>query len=368
MNNQLDQADKKIQLGLERIKIALEQLGNPQDEFSVIHIAGTNGKGSVAGFLELLYLNHRKDLKVAKYTSPHLVSITERVIVNGQNISKARFDELYQQILEISDNGLTEFEKITCVAFLYFKEQKANTVILETGLGGRLDATNICEKKLATIITNIGLDHQEYLGNTIDKIRLEKEGIKRANIPHYEGEEIQAKSFPNSITGQNFLLALRVFEDLNSIKLNESEKQKIIDLFNAQSKARFAFNSDRNILVDGAHNPAAAQVLAKYLKEYHCNSNKTFIIAMLDKDHEAFFRELMPCIDSNKDAIILTSISSSRSWDANLVMSKLRESYPMLRTQVAQNLQESLALSKGFTIITGSLYLAGEYYQIENAM
>jgi dihydrofolate synthase/folylpolyglutamate synthase len=364
MKYHLDQADKKIQLGLDRINNILAKLSNPQLDFSVIHIAGTNGKGSVASLLELLYLRHRRDLTVAKYTSPHLVSITERIRVNGENISDEKFDELYKTINEVaSDNYLTEFEKITCVAFMYFQESAVDIVILETGLGGRLDATNVCEKKLATIITNIGLDHQEYLGDTIEKIRNEKEGIKRPGVPHYEGKDIQTKSFPNSITGQNFLLALKVFEDLNSIVLNELEKKDLLEEFNKQSKARFAIDNDKKILVDGAHNTAAAKVLAEFVNEQLGGKAKTFIVAMLDKDHEKFFDELMACIDLIQDTIILTKISSDRSWNLSSVKESLLEKYPKLRLQEAETLEQAIKQAEGFLIITGSLYLAGEYYQ-----
>lgn len=414
----IDQADKKINLGLDRIKTRLEKLRNPQDQFEVIHIAGTNGKGSVVKFLELMYLEFKPELRIAKFTSPHLISCTERISVKGKDISEEDFKRLYSIILKIQfersqtcartpssstqdDGFLTEFEKITCVAFMYFKEQGVNLAILETGLGGRLDATNICERKLATAITNISMDHMDYLGDSIEKIRKEKEGIKRDNVPHFEGEKFKFKDPPNSIKGQNFLLALEIFESLNDLSLSEEEKRIILNKFRTESRARFDLDSEKKVLVDGAHNPAAAQQLANFIKEKFPNESKTFIIAMLDKDFKGFIEALLPCINLEKDRIIFTKINSERSLDpkemARTALTVIAREQPRdascklrdqgspnfaiiqnpyvaspLWTGFANDLESALETLRsspddGLTVITGSLYLAGEYYSLINS-
>lgn len=388
----LDQANKKINLGLDRVSSVLEELWRPQDEFNVIHVAGTNGKGSVCAFLELMYLKFKPELRVAKYTSPHLISVTERIRVQGNEISEEDFKKLYDVILRTQSEGssglacefaldpssqapqddhqLTEFEKITCVAFLYFKEQGVDLAILETGLGGRLDATNICENKLATAITNVSFDHMDYLGNTLEEIRYEKEGIKREGVPHFEGIDLEFSGYPNSITGQNFLLALKIFESLNDVKLSLDEKQMIIVEFQKQSRARFDLDMKNRILVDGAHNPAGAKELAGFINEKIADEAKTFIIAMMDKDYESFLEELMPCVDLSRDKFIFTKVDSDRSLDPEqmlkraqtVIASTKRSNQSKVILGEAKDLKEALKSSSGFKVITGSLYLAGEYY------
>ena len=374
MLGDLDQANKEIKLGLDSVREALDLFWRPQDEFNVIHVAGTNGKGSVCAFLELLFLKFEPELRVAKYTSPHLVSVTERIRVQGKEISEEDFERLYGVVCgsaldsssqTLQGDGLTEFEKITCVAFMYFKEQGVDMAILETGLGGRLDATNIVENKLATVITNIGLDHMDYLGDSLEKIRFEKEGIKRSAIPHFEGEGIPSSGAPNSITGQNFLLALKVFETLNEKLLSEEDKLLILEEFKKQSKARFDLDLENKVLVDGAHNAEAAKELAKFINETIPDEPKTFIISMMDKDYERFLEELMACVDLSRDKFIFTRINSDRSLDpvilseAFTVIASAKRSNPPAQ---ADNLQEALEQATGFKVITGSLYLAGEYY------
>lgn len=360
----LDQSNKNIKLGLDRLASVLENLWNPHHEFSVIHIAGTNGKGSVTKFLELLYLKFKPEMRIGKFTSPHLVSVTERISVNGIDISEDKFKQLYKLVLD-NDNAasLTEFEKITCVAFLYFKEQGVELAILETGLGGRLDATNICDYKLATAITNISLDHMEYLGDTIEKIRIEKEGIKRDSVPHFEGEEIRSSGHPNSSSGQNFLLALKIFETVNDTNLTEEEKKEIIAEFEKQSRARFALDLEKRVLVDGAHNPAAAKELASFISEKLAKEPKTFIIAMMDKDFEKFLEALSVCINPETDRFIFTKIDSARSLDPKEMLERAKLVIANAH-QTCNTLAEALEKAQGFKVITGSLYLAGEYYSL----
>ncbi|MBO7217568.1 MAG: bifunctional folylpolyglutamate synthase/dihydrofolate synthase, partial [Clostridia bacterium] len=166
--------------GLERIKLLTEKLGNPQKDLKFIHVAGTNGKGSTCTMLSNIYI--KAGCKVGLYTSPYIVDFRERIQINGEYISKADLARLCKMVKE-TEVYVTEFEFITALAFLYFKEQNCDIVILEVGLGGRFDATNIIDKPLCSVITRIDLDHTDYLGNTLSKIAMEKCGIIKDGCP-----------------------------------------------------------------------------------------------------------------------------------------------------------------------------------------
>ena len=174
---------KKIDLSLERINKLLYKLGNPQKKIkNIIHIAGTNGKGSVLAFLKSFI--QASGFTVNTYTSPHLINFNERINLNGQNISD-KFLELLLDICSKKNNGkpITFFEMTTVAAFLAFNKKPADFTILETGLGGRLDATNIIKKPIVTIINEISIDHTNFLGSNIKQIAKEKSGIIKRNSP-----------------------------------------------------------------------------------------------------------------------------------------------------------------------------------------
>jgi dihydrofolate synthase/folylpolyglutamate synthase len=161
---------------LDRIKTVLKKLGNPQKRIKAIHIAGTNGKGSVSAMMASVF--KEAGYKTGLFISPYIIEFTERIQINGEYIKKESLCEFAQRVKE-TGIALTEFEFITALAFLYFAEQKIDILICETGLGGRLDATNSLENKIATVITKIGIDHTAILGDTIEKIAAEKCGILR---------------------------------------------------------------------------------------------------------------------------------------------------------------------------------------------
>ncbi|MBR2039894.1 MAG: bifunctional folylpolyglutamate synthase/dihydrofolate synthase, partial [Clostridia bacterium] len=163
--------------GLDRIKNVLSKLGNPQNEFKSIHIAGTNGKGSVTAFVSNVF--KEAGYKTGTFISPYIIDFRERIQINGEYISEADLTR-YAQSVKQTGVELTEFEFITALAFLYFKEQKIDVLVCETGLGGRFDATNALENKAVAVITKIGMDHTAVLGDTIEKIAEEKCGILRS--------------------------------------------------------------------------------------------------------------------------------------------------------------------------------------------
>ncbi len=172
-----------INLGLERVSQVLDILGNPQNSLKCIHVAGTNGKGSVCAMLSSIL---SQKYKTGLYTSPHIFEYTERIKINGKDISQEDFAFYGQKVLETAENNnihLTEFEILTVTAFLYFKENNIDIAIMEVGLGGRLDATNVIESPLCSVITDIDLDHTERLGDSIEKIAFEKAGIIKENCP-----------------------------------------------------------------------------------------------------------------------------------------------------------------------------------------
>lgn len=169
--------------GLDRMQQAVDLLGNPEQSYPIIHVTGTNGKGSTIAFMRELFMGHGK--KVATFTSPHIVSINDRICINGQPIADADFIRLAEQVKEMektllqTHDQLSFFELLTLIAFLYFREQEVDLVLLEVGIGGLLDTTNVVTGELA-VITSIGLDHQETLGDSLEAIAEQKAGIFKA--------------------------------------------------------------------------------------------------------------------------------------------------------------------------------------------
>ena len=169
--------------GLGRMQQAVDLLGNPEKSYPIIHVTGTNGKGSTIAFMRELFMGHGK--KVATFTSPHIVSINDRICINGEPIADADFIRLAEQVKEMEKtllqihDQLSFFELLTLIAFLYFREQEVDLVLLEVGIGGLLDTTNVVTGEIA-IITSIGLDHQETLGDSLEAIAEQKAGIFKA--------------------------------------------------------------------------------------------------------------------------------------------------------------------------------------------
>lgn len=360
-----------INPSLDQITIALEKISNPQDCFKSIMVAGTNGKGSVATFLELLYCHYFPKKKIAKYISPPLVNDTERISVNLKEITNDDFAALKEQYFS---EDLTEFENLTLVAFEYFKRQKVDIAILEAGLGGRWDATNVIkpENRLATVITNIGWDHMDYLGDSLEKIRAEKEAIKRVSVSHFEGEKIYATDKnPNSPNGVNFLLAIEIFEKLNEISINENSKIKILESFKSRYRGRFSYDNRKHILIDGSHNVNGATQLNAYIKDLKLDSKtKILVLAFLDKEISKIIPELFREIfDPERDLIICSELNSSRTTKANVLAELIRANSPKANIKIIPNPQEAIKTAFQLQedkelIITGSLSLIGEYYKI----
>ncbi|MBI2069059.1 MAG: bifunctional folylpolyglutamate synthase/dihydrofolate synthase [Elusimicrobia bacterium] len=178
--------ESKILLGLDRVRRFLAAIGNPQDGLRVIHVAGTNGKGSVCKMLFQVFVEG--GFNAGHYSSPHLINVTERIETRNGPIPESDFAAIISRLRDIpGHDDLTYFELLTVAAFVYFRETGADPVILETGLGGRLDATNVIVRPLASVITAIGMDHVNFLGSTIEEIAREKAGIVKNDVPVFTG-------------------------------------------------------------------------------------------------------------------------------------------------------------------------------------
>lgn len=319
-----------INLGLGRISKLLECVGNPQKKLQVIHVAGTNGKGSVCSFLQSILTLSGK--KTGKYISPNMLRVNERISIDGTEISDADLERLLlkieshlAEVKEATGEIPSQFEVWTAVAFCYFLEQNCDIVILETGLGGRFDATNVVEKPLCTIITRIAIDHVAFLGDTFSQIAYEKAGIIKDGVPlvtlmqeksahavlQHEAARRQAPLYvtetPEVFTSQNGYEVFS-YRHLSQVVCGISGYHQIenaclaIDaalyLGVADSIIREGIKTarhigrldmlDENLLFDGAHNLNGMTALKKSLDRYYPNREKIFVSAfMKDKDIKA---------------------------------------------------------------------------------
>lgn len=312
----------KIKLGLERISAVLEKLGNPQDKLKCIHVAGTNGKGSVCAIIASVLQN--AGMRVGLYTSPHIFDYTERIKINGVDISKEDFAKYIEQV---SSEDLTEFEVLTAMMFKYFADNNVDVVVLETGLGGRFDATNVIKSNLCSIITHIDLDHTERLGNTKSQIAFEKAGIIKPDCPVFvcEGyEEIKDKA-----DECNSLFSLVTpFEDTTNLALKGTCQQENLSLALAGVRYLFPQISEsviqegiskvkhpcrfqlcrEDLIIDASHNPNGAMALRESLDFYYPNKKCCFVFGCLpNKD----YKKMMEILFSQGDEIYFYHFNNS---------------------------------------------------------
>ena len=319
-----------INLGLDRISSILDLLGKPQDNLKCIHVAGTNGKGSVCAIIASIL--NCAGIKTGLYTSPHIFEYTERIKINGVDISKDDFANYVFEIVKIADENnihLTEFEILTAVMFKYFSDNNVEVVVLETGLGGRFDATNVIKSNLCAIITHIDLDHTERLGNTRSKIAFEKAGIIKPDCPIFtcEGyEEIKDKADEcNSL-----FVMVAPFEDPTNLALKGTCQQENLSLAltavrhvfpnipeeiiqegikKVKHPCRFQICKD-NLIIDGSHNPNGAMALRESLDLYFPNSKRCFVFGCLrNKD----YKKMMEILFSKGDEIYFYHFNNQNS-------------------------------------------------------
>jgi dihydrofolate synthase/folylpolyglutamate synthase len=385
-----------VKFGLENTFKLAALAGYPQNQLRFIHVAGTNGKGSTCAMLESIF--RAAGWRVGLFTSPHLVSFTERLQVNRQPITEADVARLVaglQPLLQQfpPDAHPTFFEVVTVMALRYFAEQRCNLVIWEAGLGGRLDATNIVTP-LASVITPIGLDHQQWLGGTVEKIAFEKAGIIKPRVPVITGaapghgleviaEVSRRRQAPLTIVApaeadrppldtialplpgrhqrQNAALALATIRALGR-QFNLAPETIAAGLARVQWPGRFQVvktGGGQTLLLDGAHNPDGAAALAATLRQEFPDTPPAMILGVFqDKDWRAMCATLAPLARR----LVLTRVNSERSLDPAELLSACRFANPAAPAQLCPSLAEALALTSDepLALVTGSLYLVGE--------
>lgn len=361
--------------GLDAIRGTCAALGDPQKSFSAIHIAGTNGKGAVCAMLDAAL--RASGLRVGRYTSPHLVKLNERFFLDGAPIGDDALSAAAEKVAKVAPADLTFFEALTAVAFLVYADAKVDYAVLETGLGGRLDATNVCVPELC-VITRIGLDHCDWLGDTVEKIASEKAGIIKPDVPVVLGEnlpevravvEARAKE-----VGAPFFYAPEVasaadvprdfslagtFNRENAVTALAA--LKVLGKGDARGFADVVwpgrFQRVGNFIVDGAHNPPAARALAAALRELNLSEPLTLVAGFCgDKDVGEVLSILAPFV--KKGYAVRTN--NPRSLSAEETAEKMRAAgidavaSPSLAAAIRS------AASDPRVLICGSLFLAGE--------
>jgi dihydrofolate synthase/folylpolyglutamate synthase len=401
---------KAAKLGLERIEMLLRMLGNPHKTFKSIHVAGTNGKGSTCAMIEAGLRGNR--VRTGLYTSPHLVSPTERIKINGQAIDEDLFADAFnyvhkeaEELVEAGriDMHPTYFETVTAMAFCIFKLLKVDTAVIEVGLGGRLDATNIITPVMS-VITAIDFDHEAWLGSSIEAIAAEKAGIIKHKVPviiapqqHKEAEEILVRTaqenrcpyataqasrgqiseidafssrvlvggrgvrvwidcplagehqVDNAVTAAVALMNLKYPAHLVRFGIQQAEWPGRLERV-AQNPA---------VILDGAHNPAGVRALAAYITRFFADRKVWLIYAtMRDKSVDEIGETLLPIAKE----VILTQVDSDRALRPEAMAEMF--THPRLRT--APRLKQALEIARAeaapedVIFVTGSLYLVGE--------
>ena len=390
-------------LGLERITYLMALLGNPQESLRCIHVAGTNGKGSVCAFTESMLL--AAGYKVGKYISPNLVRVNERITLCREEISDADLNRLLDRIEaivpeaeKVLNDKISQFEIWTAAAFCYFAERKPDYVVLETGLGGEFDATNVISKNVMSVITQIDIDHVEYLGDTIEKIATTKSKIIKSGcesgvtvVSAQDNDAIRVIGEESKRNGTKLIvpteavsegkediyevISYRGMNDLRlglggiyqiqnactaiecALALGLSEDAIRAGLAAAANPARFEMiGKDPVTIYDGGHNPNGVRSLKDSIDRYYPNVPRTVVFAcMADKD-------FMPSLDMLNDGyskFVFTTVQNNpRAMGAKALCEKAAENG--IGGEWAPTLMEALALarSKGdLTVVCGSLYL-----------
>ncbi len=378
-------------LGNANLGELLKKLGSPHNNLKYIHIAGTNGKGSTAAMIsEILKCS---GYKVGLFSSPFIEVFNERIQINGVNITDddlCRHVEAVKNTMEREELPVSEFAFICAIAFIYFNEQKCDFVVLETGMGGRLDATNIIEKCEVCVLTSISLDHTQFLGDTIEEIALEKCGIikqgaavvsypdeKLENIIDSEAKKIGANvcyAKPPKITNDGFIykdkeykLSLKgayqpynasvAIEAVNALKnrgVNVKQNAIYDGLSSVKWPVRFEFIRE-NLVIDGAHNPDGIEALKKSLKSL----NKKIILVMAMMEDKSVC-ECVNSISNIADYFIATELDMDRCLKAKKLIGYSNAKGEVINNPVAATKKAlDIADNNSVVCVCGSLYLAG---------
>ena len=408
-----------VHLGLARIVQLLADLGNPHQRVPIIHVAGTNGKGSVCAYLSAVLTE--AGYRVGRYTSPHLIDWNERICLNEKPISTADLKELLLLVIaaipQECEDSPTQFEVITAAAWLYFAQQQVDIAVMEVGLGGRLDATNVCDSPVVSIITSISREHWQILGPTLADIATEKAGILKPKCPavigqlpleaktvveqrtkelecptiwvepaqlieegwaEYEGLKdfpLNPKSikYPLPLLGEiqlsNSAIAIETLEILRSQDWNIYEQIIASGMAKTKWPGRLQWTTwkSHRLLIDGAHNRAAAIALRQYVDTL--NMPVTWVMGILStKAHTDIFHALL----KPGDQLYLVPVPDHSSADPE-TLAKLAQNicpeladcrtYPNLETGVDAATSNPTETSEHLIILCGSLYLIGHFFQ-----
>jgi dihydrofolate synthase / folylpolyglutamate synthase len=402
-----------MKFGLHGIQQLLQSMGNPERKFPTIHIAGTNGKGSTASMIAAMFT--AAGYKTGLYTSPHLIQFNERVRINGKSIASRDLSRLTALIQpEVIRGNNTFFEAATAIGFQYFAEQQVDIAVIETGLGGRLDATNVL-KPLVSVITTIGLEHTHILGKTIQKIAKEKAGIVKSktpcitavadmsarkviadvckrqvapfhfvqskqvhihrsslfgltadfDIPSHARHNVKV-SLPGTHQAMNALLSLSVIEEINRQKkfhISERAVRKALSDVQRYSglQARLSIVQNKPVLIvaDVAHNPDAIKTIGIALQNIHHKKFRIVFGLMQDKN----LSPMIPALSSLAESIVAVQARTERSRSAKEIAQAFQASgIPIQQyASVARGVRELLHQTSSLPIlITGSHFVVGE--------
>jgi len=391
--------------GLENISWILDIMGNPHRALKAVHIAGTNGKGSVAAMIAGML--REEGYSAGAYTSPHLVSFTERITVNGEEIREEEVVELTEHLREEiqkkdKNRFFTFFDFTTAIAFEYFRKKKVDIAVIETGLGGRLDSTNVIEP-LASVITNIAFDHTAYLGNTIEAIAREKAGIikkgapvvtgaagvpldiiseaaKGAGSPVYSlgrdfsykktGEQAMSYRGPSralegvrvNMKGDhqlaNSAIALCAVDVLSAAGFPVRDNSIFASLSGIRCQGRLEEVKQRpTVLIDGAHNPGGIHVLVEFIKARYGDRKKILIFGVMkDKEYDRMLQEIVPSVDT----AILTKPATERALAPSLMKTYAKGAIVAEDVRGALKMAKALSGENDLILVTGSFYTIGE--------
>ncbi|MGC9527887.1 MAG: bifunctional folylpolyglutamate synthase/dihydrofolate synthase [Limnospira sp.] len=400
-----------VHLGLERIQTLLHRLGDPQHRVPTLHVAGTNGKGSVCAYLSSILAEG--GYRVGRYISPHLVDWSERININDVPISEADFRDVLREVIvaiPADEPSPTQFEVITAVAWLYFARQEVDVAVVEVGLGGRLDATNVIDRPLVSVITSLSLEHWQRLGPTLADIAREKAGILKPGRPAIVGplppeartvvaDRLAELGCPVTWVKPAELVHFHPFKPIASDNgleyelplpgrvqlLNSAIAIAAVDALRNQGWAvanpavidgiaktrwpgrlQWVARGDRQFLIDGAHNPAAAAELRRYVDDLEQFEIAVppihWVMGMLStKDHADIFRALL----RPGDHLDLVPVPDHSSAVPERLAALARSACPDLgscqtHADPIAGLEEVLASSEGLVVLCGSLYLAGK--------
>lgn len=327
-NQALDYITKKISLGIQpgltRILALLDRMNNPQDKIKIIHIAGTNGKGTVANTIYCALQNN--GLKVGLFSSPWIFDYREQIQINGEYISREEFASYVEQY---KDNDCTEFEFLTAVMYKYFADNAVDYAVVECGMGGKGDSTNVEKNNVCSVLTSISLDHTAFLGDTIEEITREKEGIIRDNCPCFRYADT------GDFNTDNLELANCV---LNYLGYPEAKTVKP-----AGRQQRIG-----NVLLDGGHNPQAGKALAQII-----NDEVAVIGMMHDKDIEGYLSFVAP----KCKRIICTAVDNKRAASPDELCNIAKNFCN--NVEIVENPRQAI-MNNDVTLVCGSFYILRE--------